>query len=436
MRHFRSRGVRAPKLGYLAISVVALLVVAPSLLAPLLGSVITAEIFIVEEGNPITEDVYVASTSGRVEGLIDGDLTIVTGNLTITGTITGSVSALTSGTVRVEAGGVIEGSLRSASPSVEIDGTVAGDVLVTAGTFTIGEQGTVGKDAIHFGATFRNEGSLGRDLRGRLVTAVVDGAVGRDIDIAVELLTIGPDATVGGDVLYRSPNDASIAQGAEIAGEVVALPAQSNFFYGLLLTMANIVTFLGFILAGLFAFWMFRATGEASVEAIEKNPIKTLLIGIGVVVAGPIVLVLLAGTLVGLPLALILGFGMLLGLVVGPIPSVTVLGDLLLRHKGGLFGAFVLGAVLWRAAIWGSSLVGVGALGALLFLIAHIWGVGGWALGGWRVRDARERDRDALPEGMRVEPDDLPDDFEYPLAPAASAPMAARAESDEGEDEA
>ncbi len=418
---------------YLAISVVALLVVAPSVIAPLLGSVITAEIFIVEEGRPITEDVDVASTSGRVEGLIDGDLTIVTGNLTIAGTITGSVNALTSGTVRVEAEGVIEGSLRSASPSVEIEGTVAGDVLITAGTFTIGRHGSVGNDAIQFGAAFRNDGTLGRDLRGRLVTAVVDGVVGRDIDIAVELLTIGPDATVGGDVLYRSPNDASIAQGADVAGEVVALPAQSNFFYGLLLTMANIVTFLGFVLAGLVAFWMFRATGEASVDAIEKNPIKTLLIGIGVVIAGPIVLVLLAGTLVGLPLALILGFGMLLGLVVGPIPSVTVVGDLLMRRKGGLFGAFVFGAVLWRAAIWAGSLVGIGALGALLFIIAHIWGVGGWALGGWRVRDARERERDALPEGMLVEPDDLPDDFEYPLAPTPSAPVAARA--DQAEDD-
>ena len=435
MRRFRYR--------YLAFSAVALVVVLPAIVAPVVASVITADLFIVEEENPITEDVYVASTSGRVEGLIDGDLTIVTGNLTIEGTISGSVNALTSGTVRIEEGGVIEGSLRTASQRVVIDGTVQGDALVTAASMRIGDIGTVGSDVIFFGGSFDTTGTIGRDLRGRMLRANVNGAIGRDIDIAVELLTIGAEATVGGDVLYRSPNEASIAAGAEIAGEVVDLPAQSNFFFGLVLTLANIVTFLGFLLTGLLALWLFRATGEASVAAIEQNPFKSLLLGIGLVIAGPLVVVLLAGTLVGLPVAAILLFGMVVGLVVGPIPSVTVLGDLLLRRRGGLFGAFVLGALLWRGLIWGTSLIGIGFVGALLFLIAHVWGVGGWVLGGWRVRDARQRAREALPEGMLVEPDEVPEDFEYPLAPSGSAWVAARetldsraaAVMDDGEDE-
>ena len=160
-----------------------------------------------------------------------------------------------------------------------------------------------------------------------------------------------------------------------------------------------------------------NSTGEAAVLAIEQSPLKTVLVGLGVVVAGPVAVVLLAATLVGLPLAALLLFGLLLGLIFGPIPSVTVFGDLILRRRAGLFGAFVLGAVLWRAAIWGFSLVGVGAVGALLFLIAHVWGVGGWVLGGWRMREARGRERDALPEGMLVDPDDLPEGWEYPLAP-------------------
>ena len=424
MRLFRSRS------RYLAVSVVAAAVAVPALLAPIVASVVTAEIFIVEEGDPITEDVYVASTSARVEGLIDGDLTILTGDLTISGTVTGSVTALTSGTVRVETGGVIEGALRTASPSVEIEGTVGTDALVTAAKFTIGDAGSVGRDIVNFGGTFRTTGAIGRDLRGRMVTAGIDGVVGRDVDIAVELLTIGSSAEIGGDVLYRSANDASISDGAEIASEVIALPAQSNFFYGVLLTLANIVTFLGFIVAGLFAFWLFRATGEAAVIAIEKNPFKTLLIGVVTVLAGPVALVLLAGTLVGLPVAGMILLAMALGLIFGPVPTVTVLGDFLLRHRAGLFGAFVLGAVLWRGAIWGLSFVGIGAIGALLYVIAHVWGIGGWVLGGWRVREARDRERDALPEGMLVAPDDLPDDWEYPLAPTASAPLAARAGDD------
>lgn len=402
---------------YWAVSVVAVVIAIPALIAPLLATVITAEFFIVKEGETISEDAIVASTSASIEGMIDGNLTIITGDLTISGTVTGSVMALSAGTVRIAPGGVVGGSLQTVSPSVEVEGTVEGDTLVTGAGLTIAEGGSVGRDVIEFGGAFSLRGAVGRDVRGRMLTSGIDGVVGRDLDIAVELLTIGASAEIGGDVLYRSTNEAAISDSAVISGEIIALPAQSNFFYGVLLTLANIITFLGFLVAGLFTLWLFRSTGEAAVLAIEQSPLKTVLVGVGVVVAGPVVVVLLAATLAGLPLAALLVFGLLLGLIFGPIPSVTVFGDLLLRRRAGLFGAFVLGAVLWRAAIWGFSLVGVGAVGALLFLIAQVWGVGGWVLGGWRVREARNRERDALPEGMLVDPGELPEGWEYPLAP-------------------
>jgi cytoskeletal protein CcmA (bactofilin family) len=419
---------------YLGVGVVALALIAPGVVAPILASVITAESFIVDENNPIDEDAYVASTSGSVEGTIDGDLTIVTGDLTISGTVTGSVMALTAGTVRITSSGVIEGSLRTVSPSVEIEGAVMGDALVTGAGLTIHDGGSIGRDLIYFGGAFALDGEIGRDVRGRMLTAGVDGSLGRDLDIAVELLTIGSSAQIVGDVLYRSPNDAAISGSADIGGQVIALPAQSNFFYGVLLTVANIVTFLGFIITGLLAFWLFRATGEEAVTAIETSPLKSLLTGVGVVIAGPVAVVLLGVTLIGLPVAALLLFALLLGLIVGPIPSVTVAADLVLRRRTGLFGAFVLGAVVFRGAIWGLSLAGIGALGALLFVVAHVWGIGGWVLGGWRVREARARERDVLPEGMLVEPERLPDGWRYPLAPTASAPVAARAEEEEEED--
>ncbi len=418
------RGLPKASHRYFAVSLFAVALTIPSLTATVSPSVITAEIFIVEEGNPIEEDVYVASTSGQVEGLIDGDLTIITGDLTISGTITGSVIAMTSGTVRVEAGGLIGGSLRSASPSVVIDGTVDGDTLVTGAGLSIGESGSVGSDVIYFGGVFAADGSVGRDVRGRMITARIDGRIGRDLDIAVEFLTIGASAEVGGDVLYRSANDASISSDAEIAGGVFVLPAQSNFFYGLLLTLANIIGFLGFIVAGFLAFWLLRSTGEAAVAAISSNPIKSLLIGMGVVLAGPIVVILLAATLVGLPLAALVLFAMLLGLIFGPVPWVTAGADLLfsrLKRKPGLFGAFAIGAVLWRFGIWIIPVVG-----ALLYLVALIWGIGGWVLGGWRIREAREREREVLPAAMIVEDDEIPEGWEYPLAPEGSAAVAAQ----------
>ena len=78
----------------LAIALFGILTFAAPHLIEITATVVTTDIFIVGEEQPIDEDVYVAASSGRIEGRIDGDLVITTGDLTISGTVTGSVTAL------------------------------------------------------------------------------------------------------------------------------------------------------------------------------------------------------------------------------------------------------------------------------------------------------------------------------------------------------
>ncbi len=411
MKHSRS-DPGSGRIRYRVLTGIALLVAVAPLVASVAPSVVTTDLFIVSEDEPIAEDVYVAATSGRVEGRIEGDLVITAGSLSISGTVAGDVIALTSGTVRVEPGGVVEGSLRTVTPQVVIDGDIRNDVFVTGLGVEIGPTGTVGRDVILFGGTLTIDGAVGRDVRGRLLNTLVVGTVGRDIDLSVQRLTVDSGASVAGDVLYRSPTEASIAPGT-VDGQVVQLPAQSNFIFGVILAIANVLGLLAFIVSGIILIWLFRGTGAAAVEAIERHPIKTVLIGVLALVAAPILVLLLAVTLVGLPLAAVLLAAMLLGLVFGPVPAVAAGGDLLLRRKGGLFGGFVIGAVLWRLGIWLIPIVGV-----LLYLAGLIWGVGGWVLGAWRIRAARPVDREALPPALTVKDDDIPDGWEYPLPPS------------------
>jgi len=265
-----------------------------------------------------------------------------------------------------------------------------------------------------FGGTLNVDGAVGRDIRGRVFTATVAGSVGRDVDLTVQRLTVDSSASVAGDVLYRSTSDASIAPDT-VDGQIVQLPAQSNFIFGVILAIANILGILAFIVSGIILLWLFRTTGAASVGAIEQHPLKTFIIGVLALIGAPMLVLLLAVTLVGLPLAALLLAMLLLSLVFGPVPAVTAGGDLLLRRKGGLFGGFVLGAVLWRLGIWLIPFVG-----AFLYLVALIWGVGGWVLGAWRVRAARPADREALPPALIVKDDPIPEGWEYPLAPMRS----------------
>lgn len=384
---------RARLVRRLAISALALTAVF-AVVAPALASVVTTDRFIVRAEDSFDEDVYVAAQSARVEGTINGDLVVATGGLVITGTVTGDVYALASGRVSVEADGRIGGSLRGVARDVVVIGTVEDDVAVAALTTSIdgGPGLEVGRDVVAFGGSLSHSGDVGRDIRGRMVNVSVNGTVGRDLDVTLERLVIEDSAEIGGDVLYRSGRSAAISPDAMIAGQVVQLPAQSNFIFGVILTIANLVGFLGFLVLGIFVLWLFRTTSSTAVGAVITHPFRTFLIGLIAVVVAPLLVLLLAVSLVGLPLAAIVLLGILVLLVAGPVPALTAFGDRVLRGRAGLFGGFLLGAALWRLGIWLIPIVG-----GVVYLIGLVWGTGGWVYGGWMVRFAPRGRREPTP---------------------------------------
>jgi cytoskeletal protein CcmA (bactofilin family) len=329
---FRSDLARPRVAGFFALTFVALFAVA----SPVLSALVTTNIYVVSVDEPVNEDVYVTSTKGVVDGTINGDLTIFTGDLIINGSVTGSVNVFSSGTVTVSQDGTVGGSLRGAAVNVKIFGEVGSDLFITAASIVVEESGTIGRDAMAFGGVLRVEGTVVRDVRGRTVRTVIDGDVGGDIDIATQKFEVGDTASVGGDIQYRSQVDASISSGAQISGTVKRLPTQSNFIYGVILALANIIGFLGFIVVGVVALFVARGSGSRAAGAVITNPIKTLLWGLGAVIALPVVTVLLAATLVGLPIALLLVMVMVAGLIIGPVPAITALGNRILFKRGGL----------------------------------------------------------------------------------------------------
>jgi cytoskeletal protein CcmA (bactofilin family) len=389
-----------------------LAVVVPSL--GLVGALITTDRYIVPEGERVTEDQYVTSTSAVIDGVVVGNLTLFSGSLRINGTVTGSVTVFASGKVTVSEGGSVGGSLNGAAGSVDVRGTVGTDLFVAAGATVIEESGRVGRDAIGFGGTLRVEGSVDRDVRGRAYRITIDGTVDGDVDVAAQSLGVGPSAVIGGDVLYRAPSEAAISSEAAIGGTVTRLPTQGNFIYSLVLSVANVVSFLGFLLAGIVVIWIARGTSSRAIGSVLRHPVRSLLVGLVTVILYPLAVGLLAITLVGIPLAVaLLAIGVVV-FVIGAVPAVSALGNLVLFRRGGVFGAFVFGAVIWRLSFF------IPWIGAIFFLLGLVWGIGAWVLGAIGSRRADPVPVSLFPTMVSARTEAV-EDWDAPLAPGAAS---------------
>ncbi len=144
----------------------------------------------------------------------------------------------------------------------------------------------------------------------------------------------------------------------------------------------------------------------------------------------PLVVALVAVTLVGLPLAEVLASIGLIGVVLGPIPAVTALGNRVLFGRGGLFAAFLVGAILWRLGIWL-----IPWIGAVLFVVGLTWGVGAWVMGALASRRAEPIPPMLLPPEI-LDSDESPQVWEPPKAPAPPSPEPeVRAAEDDAQEE-
>ncbi len=381
-------------------------------LLPLRGvfaDIVTTNIYIVAETEVEEEDAYVASSSARIDGTIDGDLVISTGGLEISGSVTGDVLVLRQGTFRVT--GDVGGSLRGVARQVIVEGSVGDDVTVLALTTRL--SGAVDRDALVFGGSLTVDGEVRRDVTGRMVSALIDGKIGNDVDIAVGRLTLGGATVVDGDVLYRSGSDASIAATAQVGSQLERLPTRGSFSVELVLTLATILGFFAFLFSGLVIFWLFRRTAPAAVAAVEQRPLRAAGVGIAGIIVLPLVAFVFVLTLVGAPVAIALLALLALALLFAPVPAVTALGSRLLRRRQlGLFAAFFLGAVIWRLGIWLIPL-----LGFALYLGALAAGLGGWLIAIWEQRRSGGASAELLPRQAKRPPESQDDGWEAPLAP-------------------
>ena len=116
--------------------------------------------------------------------------------------------------------GFIGRNLYVAGGDVRLAGQVDGDVRLAGGTLKVSPEARIGDDATLAGGSIVMDGSVAGDLRAYGERIVVNGSVDGDVEFSGEDLRLGPDARIGGRVVYRSSDDIVVDSGAQVAGSV------------------------------------------------------------------------------------------------------------------------------------------------------------------------------------------------------------------------
>ena len=242
----------------------------------LLPTLSAASNVIIREGDVEPEDYYASAGTVIVEGVIQGDLVAVTGDLTITGLIEGDVTAIVWGSARID--GEVLGSVRIFARNLTVDATVGDDVFGAALFGTI--RGTVERDVLMAGLDVTASGEVGRDLAGQYWQINLEGSIQRNVDVAVQGLEVGPGAFIGGDLSYRSSDEAQISAGAVVEGQLIHREAKVPLALKAIRRLANVLSVLAFVVGGIIAIWLFRHVSPRAVTAVWRRP-RRFLVDVG-----------------------------------------------------------------------------------------------------------------------------------------------------------
>ncbi|MGX1098083.1 hypothetical protein [Amorphus sp. MBR-141] len=194
--------------------------------------------------------------------------------------------------------------------SLVIGGRVDDDVMAVARRVAITPDGVVADDARLAAETISVSGRIGGTLRAAARTITIDGTIDGKVDVLAETVIIGPNARIGGDLVYRSRHEPQIAEGAAIGGEVrrleLHLPNLRRIVFaligiGIFLALswltAVIVLLLGVQIA-------FSAFGTAAATRVVLRPLPHFARGLGLLVVAIALAAVSTVSVVGLPIGL------------------------------------------------------------------------------------------------------------------------------------
>ncbi|MSU74493.1 hypothetical protein EXS57_01805 [Candidatus Kaiserbacteria bacterium] len=331
-------------------------------------------------------NVYLAGISVVNTAPVQGDLTSIGGSVVAAGPVQGD-SLLLAGSVGSRSS--VAGDVRAVGGGVALEGSIEGDLL--------GIGYSVYDSARTKGSTFivAANASLVQGATGPVIIYGNNIALAGDFASTVRLVALGrvslaPGTIIRGELSYEAPEEAVIPSSAVLLAGVEYTNASYLPDAGTsrILALVSIGFFLfarilgALILAGLLA-GLFPKLAETIAErAYGESPrviLLTMLLGFGIIVAAPVLIILLALTLVGGGIALLLFVLYTLLVLLSFLYAGILLGSMFARRfrkretvlwRDGVFGMLALSLVTLvpSIGIFIVLVLGFFAAGALLLI--------------------------------------------------------------------
>ncbi len=258
-------------------------------------------------GEVIEDDLYLLGTTIIINGTVNGDVLAAGNTIEINGTVNGNVHL--AGQDVTISGTVSQGARVVANSFFLMSGSVDEDLLIIGNSIAISSDGVVGRDLILTISTLTLDGTVERRVAGVAEKVTHNGSVGAEVDISVEDLVITDDASIGGDLIYRSEKAAEIASGAEIGGEIAGEMVEEAIDIDLGIAFDPIIIgIVGLITSAIYGTVLLLAFPRLTVTAsnqLLQSPFMSIAMGIVFLIVVPIAAILVMITVVGIPLGLI-----------------------------------------------------------------------------------------------------------------------------------
>ncbi len=278
----------------------------------------TGEEVRVPETEQNLDNLYLFGGNITLDAPVSNELTTAGGDININGPIEGS-ALIGGGNITIR--GAIGNNARIAGGDITIDAPITQDLVITGGNIILTKNASIGGDILFAGGKLTVDGPVSGKIQAQGGNVTINSSVGGDVSGGIEDLKLGSTADIKGNLSYRSPERAQIAQGATVAGQTNYQPERKDhdrnegaagFFAG-----AAVYKLLADIIICLLFVYFFRRALVTTFNRMRIAPVKSGAIGFAFIILVPI-----AGFL--LFLLIMLGVATMLGYIMAWLISIFI----------------------------------------------------------------------------------------------------------------